>query len=42
MLLPWQEYMDNGARLGWLINPQQRQVAIYRSTKIESVLSLRR
>lgn len=25
-----QEYMDNGVRLGWLINPQQRQVEIYR------------
>jgi Uma2 family endonuclease len=24
------EYMDNGARLGWLINPQDRQVEIYR------------
>lgn len=25
-----QEYMDNGVRLGWLINPQNRQVEIYR------------
>lgn len=24
------EYMDNGARLGWLIDPQNRQVEIYR------------
>ena len=24
------EYMDNGARLGWLINPQSKQVEIYR------------
>ena len=24
------EYCDNGVRLGWLINPQQRQVEIYR------------
>ncbi|MBR8837428.1 MAG: Uma2 family endonuclease [Stigonema ocellatum SAG 48.90 = DSM 106950] len=24
------EYIDNGARLGWLINRQQRQVEIYR------------
>lgn len=24
------EYMDNGARLGWLINPQDRTVEIYR------------
>ncbi|NJS12588.1 MAG: Uma2 family endonuclease [Microcoleus sp. CSU_2_2] len=33
-----QEYMDNGARLGWLINPQQRQVAIYRSDKAVEIL----
>ncbi|MDJ1180539.1 Uma2 family endonuclease [Roseofilum sp. BLCC_M91] len=25
-----QEYMDNGARLGWLIDPQNRTVAVYR------------
>ncbi|MBP0030698.1 Uma2 family endonuclease [Roseofilum reptotaenium CS-1145] len=25
-----QEYMDNGTQLGWLINPQNRQVEIYR------------
>lgn len=25
-----QEYMDNQVRLGWLINPQKRQVEIYR------------
>jgi Uma2 family endonuclease len=24
------EYMDNGARLGWLLDPQQRRVEIYR------------
>jgi Uma2 family endonuclease len=24
------EYRDNGVRLGWLINPQQREVEIYR------------
>jgi Uma2 family endonuclease len=24
------EYMENGVRLGWLINPQDRQVEIYR------------
>ncbi|AOX01357.1 hypothetical protein BJP34_19645 [Moorena producens PAL-8-15-08-1] len=24
------EYMENGAKLGWLINPQQRQVDVYR------------
>ena len=26
-----QEYMNNGAKLGWLIDPQNRQVEIYRS-----------
>ncbi|PSO91957.1 MAG: hypothetical protein BRC43_00100 [Cyanobacteria bacterium QS_3_48_167] len=25
-----QEYLNNGNRLGWLINPQQKQVEIYR------------
>lgn len=25
-----QEYMENKVRLGWLINPQQRTVEIYR------------
>jgi Uma2 family endonuclease len=25
-----EEYRDNGVRLGWLINPQKRQVEIYR------------
>lgn len=25
-----QEYVDNGARLGWLINPERRQVFVYR------------
>ncbi|MFN6519402.1 MAG: Uma2 family endonuclease [Nostoc sp. CreGUA01] len=25
-----QEYIDNGVKLGWLINPQMRQVEIYR------------
>ena len=24
------EYIENGARLGWLLNPKQRQVEIYR------------
>jgi Uma2 family endonuclease len=32
------EYMDNGARLGWLLNPQNRQVEIYRSRKPVEVL----
>jgi Uma2 family endonuclease len=24
------EYSENGVRLGWLVNPQQKQVEIYR------------
>ena len=32
------EYMDNGARLGWLINPQQRQVEVYRQGQQVEVL----
>ena len=24
------EYLENGTKLGWLINPQQRQVEVYR------------
>ena len=24
------EYMENGSRLGWLINPRRRQVEVYR------------
>ncbi len=26
-----QEYLENGLRLGWLINPQDEQVEIYRT-----------
>jgi Uma2 family endonuclease len=25
-----QEYMDNGAQLGWLIDPQNRRIHVYR------------
>ena len=32
------DYMDNGARLGWLINPQARQVEIYRQGQRVEVL----
>jgi Uma2 family endonuclease len=32
------EYMDNGARLGWLINRQQRQVEIYRPNREVEIL----
>ena len=31
-----EEYRSNGVRLGWLINPQQQQVEIYRlAQKVE-------
>ncbi len=33
-----QEYLDNGAKLGWLLNPQRRQVEIYRPGKEVEVL----
>jgi Uma2 family endonuclease len=33
-----QEYLQNGTRLGWLINRQDRQVEIYRPDKIVEVL----
>ncbi len=32
------EYLDNGAKLGWLIDPQQRRVEIYRPGKDVDVL----
>lgn len=32
------EYIDNGARLGWLINPQARQVEIYRQGQQVEIL----
>ncbi|MDX2216729.1 MAG: Uma2 family endonuclease [Oculatellaceae cyanobacterium bins.114] len=33
-----QEYMDNGARLGWLIDPQTQQVEVYRAGQPKEVL----
>jgi len=33
-----QEYMDNGTRLGWLINRKNRQVEIYRPGREKEVL----
>jgi len=33
-----QEYLDSGLRLGWLINPQNQQVEIYRQGKDVEVL----
>lgn len=32
------EYCDNGLRLGWLVNPQARQVEIYRADQDKQVL----
>ncbi|MBD2457766.1 Uma2 family endonuclease [Nostoc sp. FACHB-87] len=32
------EYIDNGAKLGWLIDPQQRRVEIYRPSSAVEVL----
>lgn len=32
------EYTDNGAKLGWLIDPQQRRVEIYRPDMVVEVL----
>jgi Uma2 family endonuclease len=33
-----QEYLDNGAKLGWLINRKDRQVEIYRSERSVEIL----
>ncbi|MFM6039527.1 MAG: Uma2 family endonuclease [Sphaerospermopsis kisseleviana] len=35
-----QEYMDAGVKLGWLINPQQQQVEIYRLGKDVEIRNL--
>ena len=34
-----QEYIDNKVKLGWLINPQQQQVEIYRPGESKEVLN---
>ncbi|MUL34855.1 Uma2 family endonuclease [Gloeocapsopsis dulcis] len=34
-----QEYLDNGLRLGWLINPNTKQVEIYRSGQAVEILA---
>lgn len=34
-----QEYLDNGLRLGWLINPQDHQVEIYRLGQAVEVIN---
>ncbi len=33
-----QEYMDNGARLGWLLNPQSKQVEVYPAGQSKEIL----
>ncbi|ACK70592.1 protein of unknown function DUF820 [Gloeothece citriformis PCC 7424] len=35
-----QEYLNSGLRLGWLINPQNQQVEIYRQNQSVEVVSL--
>lgn len=35
-----QEYMASGVRLGWLIDPQNQQVEIYRQGQVKEVCSL--
>jgi Uma2 family endonuclease len=37
-LAKMQEYQDNGCRLGWLIDPESRRVAIYRIDKPVEIL----
>jgi Uma2 family endonuclease len=34
------EYIENGLRLGWLINPQDNQVEIYRPGKVLEVVNI--
>jgi Uma2 family endonuclease len=33
-----EEYRENGVKLGWLINPQDKQVEIYRLGKDREIL----
>lgn len=35
-----EEYKENGARLGWLINPRRRQVEIYRPNRDVEILDM--
>ncbi|MBW4677438.1 MAG: Uma2 family endonuclease [Desmonostoc geniculatum HA4340-LM1] len=35
-----QEYIENGLRLGWLINPQDANVEIYRIQKAVEVIQM--
>lgn len=34
-----QEYLDNGTRLGWLVDPKEKQVEIYRPEQAAEVLA---
>lgn len=34
-----QEYIANGVRLGWLINPQDKQVEVYRAGQAVQILN---
>jgi Uma2 family endonuclease len=34
-----QEYIENGCRLGWLVNPQKRQVTVYRPQVAPEIIS---
>ncbi len=35
-----QEYLNSGLKLGWLINPQNQQVEIYRPNQIVEIIEL--
>jgi Uma2 family endonuclease len=35
-----QEYLDSGVRLGWLFNPQDQKVEIYRAGQAKEVRAL--
>ncbi len=35
-----QEYLESGLRLGWLVNPQQQQVEIYRQNQDVEIVTL--
>ena len=35
-----QEYLESGLRLGWLVNPQQQQVEIYRQNQDVEIVVL--
>ena len=35
-----QEYLDSGLKLGWLINPQDEEVEVYRPSKSMELIKL--